>query len=157
MVGFLRQAPLFLTSKVRLHCDCLPGLGTEPGFFGLFLTSKVRLHCDLSGDGTYSIGAVLFLTSKVRLHCDQPGDDIGGYESQSFPDLKGQAPLRLAASGDDAVVGKLFLTSKVRLHCDSRVGTWMPSLSMLFLTSKVRLHCDDTPRQTVGVGVGSFS
>ena len=37
--------PLFLTSKVRLHCDdYTPDDSDEP--LGLFLTSKVRLHCD---------------------------------------------------------------------------------------------------------------
>ena len=63
--------PLFLTSKVRLHCDIFEkglDLLRDPQ---LFLTSKVRLHCDLfarPGDGFYG---PLFLTSKVRLHCDR--------------------------------------------------------------------------------------
>ena len=37
--------PLFLTSKVRLHCD-INTLAEEGGVNLLFLTSKVRLHCD---------------------------------------------------------------------------------------------------------------
>ena len=37
----------------------------------LFLTSKVRLHCDLAIRGVCPLQALtLFLTSKVRLHCD---------------------------------------------------------------------------------------
>ena len=41
--------------------------------------------------------------------------------SGPFPDLKGQAPLRLGAQRD-LCAGEylLFLTSKVRLHCDYR-------------------------------------
>ena len=64
-----RQQSLFLTSKVRLHCDqSSHQVGSLSG--DLFLTSKVRLHCDvpLMGPARYRIG--LFLTSKVRLHCD---------------------------------------------------------------------------------------
>ena len=37
----------------------------------LFLTSKVRLHCDVSVIGVVLVVGVLFLTSKVRLHCDK--------------------------------------------------------------------------------------
>ena len=36
----------------------------------LFLTSKVRLHCDFTSPEFPGLGHVLFLTSKVRLHCD---------------------------------------------------------------------------------------
>ena len=36
----------------------------------LFLTSKVRLHCDCSSSRFANIPRRLFLTSKVRLHCD---------------------------------------------------------------------------------------
>ena len=60
---------LFLTSKVRLHCDGIPGsltLGIE-----LFLTSKVRLHCDQALAVAAGKQRALFLTSKVRLHCDK--------------------------------------------------------------------------------------
>ena len=38
----------------------------------LFLTSKVRLHCDVQIVSRRGVPLpVLFLTSKVRLHCDQ--------------------------------------------------------------------------------------
>ena len=36
---------LFLTSKVRLHCDCFRSVECR-STLELFLTSKVRLHCD---------------------------------------------------------------------------------------------------------------
>ena len=39
--------------------------------------------------------------------------------SATFPDLKGQAPLRrVATPGVEGGMDVLFLTSKVRLHCD---------------------------------------
>ena len=60
---------LFLTSKVRLHCDDFHGETLEPREV-LFLTSKVRLHCDMLGLRWVRVTVVLFLTSKVRLHCD---------------------------------------------------------------------------------------
>ena len=119
--GFRERLPaaLFLTSKVRLHCD-----GSEaalavtasfpfPDLKGqaplrhmnkqimfmpniiLFLTSKVRLHCDLSTRMACILGMPLFLTSKVRLHCDTP------------------IPFQ-----ERFLRKHLFLTSKVRLHCD---------------------------------------
>ena len=85
---------LFLTSKVRLHCDTLTPVNPDlPS--ALFLTSKVRLHCDPSGIIEHSPRfGQLFLTSKVRLHCD--GIIVGHTLSvtSAFPDLKGQAPLR---------------------------------------------------------------
>ena len=85
---------LFLTSKVRLHCD--PGADGHDGPLDvyLFLTSKVRLHCDPMDVVRDEQGQILFLTSKVRLHCDFVGAELpeGGMH--------------------------LFLTSKVRLHCD---------------------------------------
>ena len=62
---------LFLTSKVRLHCDSKAVWGAVGGI-SLFLTSKVRLHCDQLGVLNTLSGAGLFLTSKVRLHCDTP-------------------------------------------------------------------------------------
>ena len=87
---------LFLTSKVRLHCDPVrprychvsPGCGAFPDLkgqaplrrelgevarvfvLGLFLTSKVRLHCDCRESAAAGQAFGLFLTSKVRLHCD---------------------------------------------------------------------------------------
>ena len=36
-----------------------------------------------------------------------------------FPDLKGQAPLRLSTVPEVRWFAYLFLTSKVRLHCDN--------------------------------------
>ena len=38
---------LFLTSKVRLHCDFPVCQNMAPIIDFLFLTSKVRLHCDV--------------------------------------------------------------------------------------------------------------
>ena len=64
-----RHRRLFLTSKVRLHCDTkiqVPDVTAAT----LFLTSKVRLHCDWRTGMRISNGSMLFLTSKVRLHCD---------------------------------------------------------------------------------------
>ena len=85
---------LFLTSKVRLHCDQVWVLNLID-FTALFLTSKVRLHCD-GGAAEMSVQVMkLFLTSKVRLHCD----------------LRTLPPHPQHRS-------QLFLTSKVRLHCD---------------------------------------
>ena len=66
------REPLFLTSKVRLHCDVLLITHSHHGRDNLFLTSKVRLHCDRLADA---------------------GD--GETVIDPFPDLKGQAPLRL--------------------------------------------------------------
>ena len=65
----------------------------------LFLTSKVRLHCDFArpGDGFYGPAAFPDLKGQAPLRrlcrdgfvrCDD-----------SFPDLKGQAPLRPAGPG----------------------------------------------------------
>ena len=90
----------------------------------LFLTSKVRLHCDRQHDETCAgeLGD-LFLTSKVRLHCDGADEGVGGVFVPAFPDLKGQAPLRPCADRQQMDgVGLLFLTSKVRLHCDRYVS-----------------------------------
>jgi len=60
---------LFLTSKVRLHCDSW-AFTPAGATVGLFLTSKVKLHCDVTDDRVGCSGSALFLTSKVRLHCD---------------------------------------------------------------------------------------
>ena len=88
-------AYLFLTSKVRLHCDSANGLAQLLDTI-LFLTSKVRLHCDMLATQHIGGGHWLFLTSKVRLHCDNDlVNKISGPLKASFPDLKGQAPLRL--------------------------------------------------------------
>ena len=38
-----------------------------------------------------------------------------------FPDLKGQAPLRLSTVPEVRWFAYLFLTSKVRLHCDKTI------------------------------------
>ena len=49
----IKRGDLFLTSKVRLHCD----LDLECGEFPLdllFLTSKVRLHCDRAVGGSFT-------------------------------------------------------------------------------------------------------
>ena len=45
MINAKVAACLFLTSKVRLHCDREAVLGVVAVRL-LFLTSKVRLHCD---------------------------------------------------------------------------------------------------------------
>ena len=86
---------------------------------------------------------------------------------EAFPDLKGQAPLRLRDRPEELAWACLFLTSKVRLHCGNLPETVtrrcghgaFPDLKgqaplrlrhrarmqrdrrRLFLTSKVRLHC----------------
>ena len=62
----------------------------------------------------------LFLTSKVRLHCDFHTNGRAVRTAASFPDLKGQAPLRQVMDWvlKTLEVIRLFLTSKVRLHCD---------------------------------------
>ena len=87
------REPLFLTSKVRLHCDVrVTVLCSVLG--SLFLTSKVRLHCDLTFSPCLKLGAYLFLTSKVRLHCDLTPEAAATIDVDPFPDLKGQAPLR---------------------------------------------------------------
>ena len=44
---------------------------------GLFLTSKVRLHCDVYLDQYFVKLPPLFLTSKVRLHCDDIAEPRG--------------------------------------------------------------------------------
>ena len=71
---------LFLTSKVRLHCDFFPVCQNMAPIIDLFLTSKVRLHCDgLSIEETVGTLSALFLTSKVRLHCDhRQAEGVGG-------------------------------------------------------------------------------
>ena len=89
---------LFLTSKVRLHCDQLPVGGVEVGE-PLFLTSKVRLHCDRFSPLPCWDASHLFLTSKVRLHCDTAEAFSRANPQEAFPDLKGQAPLRHATHG----------------------------------------------------------
>ncbi len=62
----------------------------------LFLTSKVRLHCDYTRFRKYGgVPTGLFLTSNVRLHCDErTPPDLFRMAALPFPDLKGQAPLR---------------------------------------------------------------
>ena len=125
----------------------------------LFLTSKVRLHCDGSGGCGRLVELLLFLTSKVRLHCDSRSHIPINELRTPFPDLKGQAPLRLARRvrrGQIRVV--LFLTSKVRLHCDVYpVDVFTGVLARLFLTSKVRLHCDRFANGVVAQQVSAFS
>ena len=56
------QAPLRHRGQIRV----------VSGLAGLFLTSKVRLHCDDTGTSdAWQYMYDLFLTSKVRLHCDE--------------------------------------------------------------------------------------
>ena len=43
-------------------------------------------------------GGLLFLTSKVRLHCDSLANFADDEDEASFPDLQGQAPLRLGGA-----------------------------------------------------------
>ncbi len=126
------------------------------GFPGpLFLTSKVRLHCDKpSLPWSTTTLRSLFLTSKVRLHCDYLDPPYLPATRRLFPDLKGQAPLRLGLALRAVMqFGDFFLTSKVRLHCDVVTGgTPRSGWSGLFLTSKVRLHCDGIPGSlTLGI------
>ena len=48
-IGDFEPGRLFLTSKVRLHCDLLMASLLREHYANLFLTSKVRLHCDIRG------------------------------------------------------------------------------------------------------------
>ena len=51
----------------------------------------------------------------------------------SFPDLKGQAPLRPEiCEWSASVVPELFLTSKVRLHCDTKKAALPTDASTAF-------------------------
>ena len=146
------REPLFLTSKVRLHCDA--GIfmrGTT--IWNLFLTSKVRLHCDLLMASLFREHyANLFLTSKVRLHCDHGGttppvERAGGLFLTSKVRLHCDI-LKGCPSPHPMIC--LFLTSKVRLHCDSeQLKEFGETLINLFLTSKVRLHCDNALRRSI--------
>ena len=84
MVGSCGSRILFLTSKVRLHCDMF---ARHSGVMNkcLFLTSKVRLHCDEHFDPhAWATAVRLFLTSKVRLHCDLPPSLGSPRERRSF-------------------------------------------------------------------------
>ena len=72
-IMFMPNIILFLTSKVRLHCDLSTRMACILGM-PLFLTSKVRLHCDTPIPFQERfLRKHLFLTSKVRLHCDEEG------------------------------------------------------------------------------------
>ena len=123
---------LFLTSKVRLHCDHRGPRGRDP---------RTSTFPDLKGQAPLRLAVVcingggvppLFLTSKVRLHCDGiPGSLTLGIE--------------------------LFLTSKVRLHCDQALAVAAGKQRALFLTSKVRLHCDPGRGRTVAAPWSRFS
>ena len=48
-IGDFEPGRLFLTSKVRLHCDLLMASLLREHYANLFLTSKVRLYCDSYG------------------------------------------------------------------------------------------------------------
>ena len=75
----------------------------------LFLTSKVRLHCDMFARHSGVMNKCLFLTSKVRLHCDWTRCGSGSKPTTApFPDLKGQAPLRLRPVLPRSVVALAF-------------------------------------------------
>ena len=104
------QAPLR-----RSACSSQDGTGC------LFLTSKVRLHCDNTIRASLKIilGPFPDLKGQAPLR-HQLIELVTGLTSKAFPDLKGQAPLRrceVAYFLDFPVY--LFLTSKVRLHCDN--------------------------------------
>ena len=90
----LQHARLFLTSKVRLHCDV--SMMNPASSFG-------EPFPDLKGQAPLRPTAhephwrpcpCLFLTSKVRLHCDESIAQATPNTPAPFPDLKGQAPLR---------------------------------------------------------------
>jgi len=57
-----------LKGQAPLRPDTAAPTPKEPT--DLFLTSKVRLHCDSLAAAWRSMSGALFLTSKVRLHCD---------------------------------------------------------------------------------------
>ena len=135
-------AALFLTSKVRLHCDCtaswqyLPSPRPFPDLKG-----QAPLRLDYETD--HGITRVPFPDLKGQAPLRLAALADGQQDPQPFPDLKGQAPLRRCdvrlSVWRDRI---LFLTSKVRLHCDGLCGGSALPLRLLFLTSKVRLHCD---------------
>ena len=51
----------------------------------LFLTSKVRLHCDVYPVDVFTgVLARLFLTSKVRLHCDRFANGVVAQQVSAF-------------------------------------------------------------------------
>ena len=94
-LGLVGLVGLFLTSKVRLHCDDSPVVTPDASPHALFLTSKVRLHCDeVMFRRTYHQNGNLFLTSKARLHCDHTACRALNSVTIPFPNLKSQAPLR---------------------------------------------------------------
>ena len=100
MVGSCGSRILFLTSKVRLHCDCVQYCH-DPLLRWPFpdLKGQAPLRpAPISGEPQRE--EVLFLTSKVRLHCDPSvSDHIVTPGMRPFPDLKGQAPLRRVLGG----------------------------------------------------------
>ena len=133
--------PLFLTSKVRLHCDDIynegiarswnpfpdlkgqaplrpAGKGGHVYFPNLFLTSKVRLHCDGAPSGGSLDRRCAFPDLKGQAPLRPVDFDQVEFPDDAFPDLKGQAPLRRVDNEGHIRGGELFLTSKVRLHCD---------------------------------------
>ena len=87
------QAPL------RLGHSLFEGLGVV----ALFLTSKVRLHCDLLSRKTLDPDALPFPDLKgqapLRRYTPPPASSAS---VAPFPDLKGQAPLRPGTSRSPA-------------------------------------------------------
>ena len=102
----------------RIRCALVPS--------SLFLTSKVRLHCDLLRIKQLRDVPTPFpdLKGQAPLR-PEVTDALLAYYSP-FPDLKGQAPLRprLPRRPQGGPVS-LFLTSKVRLHCDIKTAQGM--------------------------------
>ena len=124
----------------------------------LFLTTKVRLHCDRVGF-SHSVDPCLdlFLTSKVRLHCDEGGLQLTSLVLGPFPDLKGQAPLRPLRGQDGHPIYTLFLTSKVRLHCD-RIAAQRPErVPSAFPDLKGQAPLRPHRRPEAGAGALGFS
>ena len=95
--GVVERPPLFLTSKVRLHCGVsLHWLGSGQGWAFPDLKGQAPLR-HVKIHGCYQSNKNLFLTSKVRLHCGRVTDPVQ------------RRPTRL------------FLTSKIRFYIFLRI------------------------------------
>ena len=161
-----KSRALFLTSKVRLHCDFGPRRrpsgpkASFPDLQGQAPLRPIKGHVlsesscsfpDLQGQAPLrrlnltcpTNPPPLFLTSKVRLHCDRGCCANRGPVAAPFPDLQGQAPLRHGVAllqNQRQEVAFPDLQGQAPLR-PVAVADTLP-LHLLFLTSKVRLHCD---------------
>ena len=123
----LRQGRLCRTSLAR--CD-------------LFLTSKVRLHCDSPREPPAGSSTAAFPDLKGQAPLRRPDGHQRLGRQGAFPDLKGQAPLRLLIEQIRQHTETTFPDLKGQAPLRLPGGCLLPSGPGLFLTSKVRLHCD---------------